>query len=261
MSTPSIEDVKAYWDARPCNVRHSDKLIGSWTYFDEIQARKYFVEPHIPGFAEFPKWRGKRVLEIGCGIGTDAANFARVGAEYTGLDLSERSIELAHMRFKVYGLKGDFYVGNAEELTKIVPAPPYAEPFDLVYAFGSIHHSPHPEKVVREVIKYMGPGSEFRLMLYAHRSWKRMMIDAGFDQSEAQAGCPIARTFTEEQARELLADFKILELRQDHIFPYNVEKYKSYEYELSPCFKSLPLELFEALKRHLGWHMLIRCTL
>ncbi len=61
----SIADVRHYWDARPCNIRHSTKPVGSREYFDEVEARKYFVEPHIPGFAEFERWKGKRVLEVG----------------------------------------------------------------------------------------------------------------------------------------------------------------------------------------------------
>src|SRR5947207_1828450 len=66
-----LERVREYWDQRPCNVRHSLKPPGTREYFDEVEARRYFVEPHIPAFADFGRWVGKRVLEIGCGIGTD----------------------------------------------------------------------------------------------------------------------------------------------------------------------------------------------
>lgn len=102
----SIEDIRVYWDRRPCNIRHSPLPVGTAGYFDEVERRKYLVEPHILGFADFPRWNGKRVLEIGCGIGTDTVNFARAGADYTGLDLSEVSLELARARFQVFGLKG-----------------------------------------------------------------------------------------------------------------------------------------------------------
>jgi SAM-dependent methyltransferase len=120
-----IEKVREFWDRRPCNIRHSPKPIGTREYFDEVERRKYFVEPHIPVFAQFERWKGKKVLEIGCGIGTDAVNFARAGADYTGIELSPKSLELTMKRFEVYGLKGRFYLGNAEELSKFVPGEPY----------------------------------------------------------------------------------------------------------------------------------------
>ena len=89
---PGIDAVEDYWNARPCNVRHSPKPVGSREYFDEVEQRKHFVEYRIPGFAQFERWRGKRVLEVGCGIGTAAVNFARGGAEYTGVELSKASL-------------------------------------------------------------------------------------------------------------------------------------------------------------------------
>src|SRR5436190_5985180 len=139
-----ISTVQDFWDARPCNIRHSLQPVGTREYFDEVERRKYFVEPHIPQFAEFSRWRDNRVLEIGCGIGTDTINFARAGARVTAFDLSPKSLELASQRAKVFDLSDQiqFYQGNAEELTKVVPI----EPYDLVYSFGVIHHTPHPNR-------------------------------------------------------------------------------------------------------------------
>lgn len=167
-----IEKVREFWDRRPCNIRHSPKPIGTREYFDEVERRKYFVEPHIPGFAQFDRWKGKKVLELGCGIGTDAVNFAREGADYTGVELSPKSLELTMKRFEVYGLKGRFYLGNAEELSKFVPV----EHYDLIYSFGVIHHTPHPEKVFEEIKKYCKPDTEIRVMLYSKWSWKVFWI-------------------------------------------------------------------------------------
>lgn len=254
---PSIDAVREYWNRRPCNIRHSNAHIGSKEYFDAVEKRKYFVEPHIPLFAEFDKWAGKKVLEIGCGIGTDAINFARAGAMYTGLELSEKSLELAKKRFDVFNLPGTFYLGSAEQMAEVMPM----EQYDLIYSFGVIHHTPNPTKVIDNIKKMMGTASEFRLMLYAENSWKSIMINAGFDQPEAQTGCPIAYTYTADNVKSLLRGFEIKEIRQEHIFPYVIDKYVKYEYELQPWFKEMPHEMFRALEKALGWHMLIKCSL
>src|SRR5947209_17249567 len=122
-SASVIDQVRAYWNRRPCNVRHSTSPVGSKEYFDEVEARKYFVEPHIPKFADFERWRGKRVLEIGCGIGTDTLSFAQHGARVTAVDLSEKSIALARRRAEVYGQqdRSEFHNGSSEAVSKFVP--------------------------------------------------------------------------------------------------------------------------------------------
>lgn len=253
----TVEDVRAYWNRRPCNLRHSTAPVGTRDYFDGVEKRKYFVEPHIPGFADFPRWKGKKVLEIGCGLGTDAINFAREGADYTAVELSNESLALAKKRFEIYGLTGRFFEGSAEELHQTLPP----ETFDLIYSFGVLHHTPHPENAMRQIKSYMNPGSEFRLMMYAKNSWKRIMIDAGFDQPEAQSGCPVAWTYSHAELRQLLSDFDIVSIQQDHIFPYVIEKYIKYEYEFQPWFKAMTPEMFRALEQELGWHTLVTCRL
>jgi SAM-dependent methyltransferase len=251
---PTTGDVKAYWDRRPCNIRHSPQPIGTREYFDEVEARKYFVEPHIPQFAQFERWRGRRVLEIGCGIGTDAINFARAGADYTGIELSPASLALAQERFRIFGLDGSLRLGDAELLTEVVPS----ENFDLIYSFGVIHHTPNPRAAIAGAREVIRPNGELRMMLYARNSWKAMMIEAGFDQPEAQSGCPIATVYTRQMINELVAGlFTVVSAEQAHIFPYVVEKYLRYEYELQPWFAPMPKDMFAALERRLGWHYLI----
>lgn len=251
----SIDTVKAYWDARPCNIRHSTQPVGTRQYFDEVEARKYRVEPHIPGFAQFERWRGRQVLEVGCGIGTDTINFARAGAEVTAVELSQESLAVARKRAEVFGLQDRirFVHGNAELLgDALEPAP-----FDLVYSFGVIHHTPRPERAAAQIRRFMAPGAEFRMMVYAKNSWKRVMIEAGLDQPEAQSGCPVAYTYTHDEVRSLLEGFEVVDIRQDHIFPFVIEKYVRYEYEVAPWFAAMPQAMFRALEASLGWHMLV----
>jgi SAM-dependent methyltransferase len=256
MTVAGLDEVAAYWNRRPCNIRHSTKEVGTREYFDDVEARKYFVEPHIPGFAEFPLWKGKKVLEVGCGLGTDATNFARAGADYTGIELSKASMELAEKRFRVFGLEGQFHNLNAEVLANELPKSNY----DLVYSFGVIHHTPDPQAVLHQIRKVIKPNGEFRMMLYGKNSWKDIMIGAGLDQPEAQTGCPIAFTYTHDEVRDMLAKagFEATSITNDHIFPYVIEKYVKYEYEPQPWFKAMPPEMFNALEKTLGWHLLIK---
>lgn len=254
LSLNDINSVKKYWDARPCNIRHSKSEIGTIQYFNEVEARKYFVEPHIPEFANFNEWKGKKVLEIGCGIGTDAINFAKAGAFYTGTDLSTESIELTKRRFQLFSLQADLFESNFE----ILPDNLKNEKFDLIYSFGVIHHSPNPRIIIENSRKIISDDGELRIMLYAKESWKSIMIQAGLDQPEAQFGCPIAFTFSEDDVQELLNDyFEILQIRKAHIFQYNIEKYTNYIYEKESWFKSMSSEMIRALEESLGWHLLI----
>jgi len=253
----TIEDVKQFWNDRPCNVRHSSKEVGTKEYFDEVARKKFTAEPHIKFFSQFPKWYGKKVLEIGCGLGTVGLNFAAFGADYTGVELSKESIKLTQKRFDIYDQSGNFYCGNAEELSSFVPV----ETYDLVYSFGVIHHSPHPEKIISEIKNYMNENSVLKIMLYAKDSWKNYMIDAGLDQPEAQYGCPIANTYTKEEVVELLDGYEVLSIEQDHIFPYQIEPYKKGEYLKQPWFAEMPDEMFGILEKKLGWHLLITAKL
>lgn len=262
----TINIVKEYWNNRPCNIRHSTKQVGTKEYYDQVEQRKYLVEPHIPVFADFSKWRGKKVLEIGCGLGTCSVNFVRAGTDLTCIELSEESLLLCKKRFEVYGLQAEFYSGNAEELSHIVPLQTY----DLVYSFGVIHHSPYPEKIIEQIGLYMDSTSEVRIMLYSKYSWKALefFIRRGWKfwfnwnktiqyYAEAQKGCPVAYTYTRKSIKELLENYKILSIKKTHIFPYVVKDYIEYKYNKRFIFRILPKSVFSWLESVLGWHYLI----
>ncbi|MFA4909456.1 MAG: class I SAM-dependent methyltransferase [Desulfobacteria bacterium] len=264
MST--VQLVRDYWNKRPCNIRHSTQPVGTQAYFDEVEKRKYFVEPHIPEFTEFHKWKGKKVLEIGCGMGTDSINFARAGADLTVIDLSSESLNLCKRRFEVYGLNARFYCGNSEKLSSFVPV----EKYDLVYSFGVIHHTPYPERVISEIHKYMGPSSIFKIMVYHRTSWKAFWILMKYgkgkfwkidklvaDYSEAQTGCPVTYTYTKKSVKDLLKGFKIEEMNIEHIFPYKISDYVQYKYKKVWYFRYLPGLVFRWFETKFGWHLCV----
>lgn len=95
-------------------------------------------------------------------------------------------------------------------------------------------------------------------MVYARDSWKYAMIQAGLDQFEAQAGCPYADVYTKEDIHNLLdRKFRVESIEQAHCFMYNVPKYKQHIFELEPWFEAMPEEMREAVKKYLGWHLLV----
>jgi SAM-dependent methyltransferase len=265
-----IDDVRAFWDSRPCNIRHSPKPIGSREYFDEVEARKYFVEPHIVTFAEFPRWNGKRVLEIGCGIGTATMSFARAGADVTAVDLSNESLELARKRAGVFGLSDRVHLSfaNAETLSDYVPPQPY----DLIWSFGVLHHTPHPERALDQLKLYSAPGTTVKIMMYYSFSWKVLWAVLRYGKgrlwdwrkiiatySEAQTGCPVTYTYTKRELTKLLADrgFRVTEIFADHIFPYRIPEYVQYQYRKEWYFAWMPHPLFRWLERNFGWHLCV----
>jgi ubiquinone/menaquinone biosynthesis C-methylase UbiE len=260
-----LDKVRQYWNARPCNVRHSPSPVGSRQYFDEVEARKYRVEPHIPVFAEFERWKGKRVLEIGCGIGTDTINFARAGARVTAVDLSAESLALARRRAEVFGLENiTFHQANAERLSDHVPV----ERYDLVYSFGVIHHTPHPERVIEQIHRYVDRESLLKVMVYHRASWKVLWMllkhgrrpgetldDLIARHSEAETGCPVTYSYTRETVRDFLRGFEILDTRVDHIFPYRIPEYRNYQYRRVWYFRHLPAPVFRWMEQRWGWHL------
>jgi 2-polyprenyl-3-methyl-5-hydroxy-6-metoxy-1,4-benzoquinol methylase len=273
MSAPSpfvrtgIGDVEKYWNARPCNIRHSAQPVGTRQYFDEVESRKYFVEAHIPAFTEFEKWKDKKVLEIGCGIGTDTVRFAQAGAMVTAVDLSAQSISIAKERADLLGLKNiNFYKANAEQLSDTVPV----ERYDLVYSFGVIHHTPHPERAVEQIHRYIDRDSLIKIMVYHRRAWKVLWMimvygkkpGESLDQliarySEAESGCPVTYSYTMKTIPALLQGFDLIETHIEHIFPYRISDYRNFRYRKVWYFRCLPPALFRYMEKRWGWHLCV----
>ena len=196
------ERVREFWQQHPCGTKFSDAAMGSHEFFERVEAHRYEKEWHIPAAANFAATRGLKVLEIGCGMGTDGAQFARAGADYTGIDLTDAAIELARQRFAVSGLSGNFLVSDAENLD--FPD----ESFDLVYSHGVLHHTPDIEAAIGEIYRVLRPGGRAVIMLYHRGSYNyrvgiRVLRRAGAGLLKTEGGIKIVHQLTGEPVDSL----------------------------------------------------------
>jgi SAM-dependent methyltransferase len=262
-----IVKVHDYWNSRPCNIKHSSSSQDTVEFFDEVAAKKFKVEDHKLAFLSLDKWVGKNVLELGCGLGTDAIQFAKAGANVTCVDLTENSLELCKKNFELHGLRGEFYLGNIEELDKILPEE-YYKKYDLIYSFGVIHHTPNPKRVFEKMPLFLKDDGEVRCMLYSRFSYKLFWLMNGYNHwkfegvdklvqeySEAQSGCPVTHTYTFDEVRELVSPyFKVDNIWKDHVFMWDIENYKKNIFIRDEPFKNVSDEYLDKLRKELGWH-------
>lgn len=159
------QQVRAFWDAQPCGTGEPTAAPGSREFFEQLAALRYAREPFIADFAMFPHRKGQRVLEIGCGAGTDSAQFALAGARLTAVDLSYESLRVARQHLTVCGGSAGWVEADAERLPFIDGC------FDLVYSWGVIHHTPDVPHAISEIRRMLRPGGELRVMIYHRMSW------------------------------------------------------------------------------------------
>lgn len=222
----SKDKVRAYWEARPCGSAHASAEPGTSEFFAQVEEERTRLEPFIADFAEFERWQGKRVLEIGVGLGTDFIRFARAGAVVTGVDLTEAAIELVTRRIAAEGLNADLRVADAEAL----PFPDGS--FDLVYSWGVLHHTPDTARAVAEVRRLVAPGGEARIMLYSRRSWVAYGLWLRYALAVGRPWRSLAavvaehmesegtKAYTESELRELFTGFGEVETNR-FVTPYD----------------------------------------
>jgi len=155
--------VRSYWNKYPCGTKNIGGKV-SKKFFDTIDKRRYKLEPFIEHFAEFKKWKGRKILEMGCGNGSDLMQFDKNKAIAYGIDFSKKSIKLAKERIKLFDTKFGLIVGDVENL------PFRNNIFDFVYCWGVLHHTPNYQKSVREIYRVLKAGGKFCVMVYHKRS-------------------------------------------------------------------------------------------
>lgn len=247
-----IDQIQRYWNERIHDLEMTRHPPGTPAFFEDLDAYRFDKLRYLPELVDFNGFAGQRLLEVGCGIGTDLVRFARGGARCTGIDLSATAIELARRNFALHGLHADLEVGNGEAL-------PFAEgAFDVVYAHGVIQYTADPARLVHECHRVLRPGGTGIFMVYNRHGWLLAMsrlTGVSLEHSDA----PVLRMFSIGEFRRLLAPFRAVRIVPER-FPVVSKLHKGWKAVL---YNRLFVGAFNALPRRLvrrwGWHLMAFC--
>src|SRR5918996_4952321 len=167
-----IAEIEQYWNERIHDLEMTEHPVGSREFFADLDDYRFDKLHYLPRLVNFDGYRGREVLEVGCGIGTDLVRFAKGGAIVTGVDLSKTAIDLARKNFEWNDVAArELRVANAEEL-------PYADAsFDVVYGHGVLQYTADPHRLVRECHRVLRAGGEAIFMGDNRLSWLHAMAE------------------------------------------------------------------------------------
>jgi ubiquinone/menaquinone biosynthesis C-methylase UbiE len=159
-ATDQQKAVEKFWDQRPCGSDQSGRPAATRDYFLEIEGHRYKYQGHIRQILSKINWRGKKVLEIGTGVGTDARELITRGAIYEGINVDQGSVDLTAKAFEVFRLSAGVRRCSATAMDYDDSS------FDAVYSFGVLHHIPEVDRAVAEIYRVLRPGGEVLVMVY-----------------------------------------------------------------------------------------------
>jgi ubiquinone/menaquinone biosynthesis C-methylase UbiE len=252
--TNRTEVIRRYWNEQIHDVRMSHHPVGSLAFFDDLDRYRFDKLRYLPQIVDFKAYAGRRLLEVGCGIGTDLVRFAKGGALCTGIDLAERSIELARANFALHGMAEavDLRVADGEAL----PFPD--DSFDVVYGHGVLQYSANPSRIIAECRRALKPGGEAIFMVYNRRSWlnalsKLMKVELEHEDA------PVLRKYSMREFRSLLSGFADVRMVPER-FPVRSRLHGDWKGAL---YNGVFVGVFNALPRSwvrpFGWHLMAFC--
>lgn len=252
------------WTGDPAGAVYGrEHEFGTRAFFDEVERHRYQeYAPWMPAVMGFEKFAGARLLEVGCGMGTDLLQFARGGAHVTGVDLTPRSIQISRKHFDLYDAQGDFAISDAENL-------PFAdESFEVVYSNGVLHHTPDTARAVGEVHRVLRTGGLARVMLYHRGSlgyWGEVIVRYGILKGELLrgnstadimgkyveynegGGKPLVKVYSRSEARRLFSKFSEVTVQ--------VAQLTRPEFYFLGRF--IPERIFRRLEHGIGWNVIV----
>jgi SAM-dependent methyltransferase len=245
-------EVREYWNRHIHDLEITRHPVGSRGFFDDLDQYHFEKLHHLLRLVDFDGYRGRSVLEVGCGAGVDLARFAKGGASVTGVDLARSAIDLASANFVQQGLEGRFEVADGEHL----PFPDNC--FDLVYAHGVVQYTADPRQLVQECHRVLRPGGQAVFQVYNRISWLNALsklMKVGLEHDDA----PVLLKFSVGEFRRLLAGFREITIVPER-FPVKSRLHWGWK---GAVYNRLFVGTFNALPRALvsrfGWHLLAFC--
>lgn len=248
-----IDEIQRYWNHRIHDLEMTDQPVGTRAFFDDLHAYRFDKLRYLPELVDFNGFGGQRLLEVGCGIGTDLVRFAQGGARVTGVDLSETAIGLARENLALHDAQAeDMLVANGEQL-------PFADgTFDVVYAHGVIQYTADPARLVRECHRVLRPGGTGIFMVYNRVSWLHALskvMKVPLEHEDA----PVLRKFSIGEFRAMLAPFAKARIVPER-FPVKSKLHGGWKGAVfNTCFVGTFNALPRAWVRPLGWHLMAFC--
>jgi ubiquinone/menaquinone biosynthesis C-methylase UbiE len=158
--------IEAFWNSHPCGenllaMRSDDYDL----FFRRYDRLRYSMESHILRCLDEADFKGRQVLEIGLGQGADSEQIIRRGGQWSGLELTQESVDRVRTRLTMRGLQScGIKTGSVLE----IPWPDGS--FDVVYSHGVLHHVPEVRRAQFEIARVLRPGGRLIAMLYAKHS-------------------------------------------------------------------------------------------
>jgi SAM-dependent methyltransferase len=252
VSQPSQRAVRAYWDTHIHDLDITTHAPGTPGFFADLEQYHFEKLHHLPRLVPFDQFRGRRVLEVGCGAGTDLIRFARNGASVTGIDLAPSSIALAAQNFAIEALPARLIVADGEAL-------PFGDrSFDLVYAHGVVQYTTDDRALVRECRRVLRPAGTAVFQVYNRMSWLNALSRVTKVELE-HVDAPMLKKYSIAEFRDLLKDFSRVRIVPER-FPVETRlhgglKGMLYNTFFVGLFNALP----RSITRRFGWHLLAFC--
>lgn len=244
-----IEEITRYWNEHVHDLAITSCSPGSAGFYNELDSYRYDKLKYLTDLIDFSSFRGKKLLEIGCGVGIDLVRFARAGAIVVGVDLSETAIGLARNYFSHEKLTADLHVMNGEKLE--FPQ----NTFDVVYAHGVIPYTANPEKLIAEVNRVLKPGGEAILMVYNKYSWLSVLTKITNVPLE-HVDAPVYRKISIGEFKQLLKPFKQYQIISER-FPEKTQLHRNWK---GKVYNKIFVGVFNLIPRVIikpfGWHLI-----